>query len=75
MKRVRALYQLQSVEAEIDKKGRRLKAIDVSLRDDEAVRSAQHIVDDLERCHERLGAEIRRPELENRGFQEEITAA
>lgn len=75
MKRARALYQLQSVEAEIDKKGRRLKAIDVSLRDDEAVRSAQHSVDELVQRHERLGAEIRRLELESRGFQEEITAA
>ena len=75
MKRAKTLFRLQSVEAEIEKKTKRLKAIGAALRDDEAVQSAQRTVDDLKRRLEKHGAETRRLELESEGFQEEIAAA
>jgi predicted nucleic acid-binding Zn-ribbon protein len=74
MKRARTLYRLQTVEADIDQKSRRLREVETLLGNSKAVKAAQSLVDEAEgRLHKAQG-ETQRLDLENRGLQEEIAA-
>lgn len=74
MKRVRALYRLQTVETEIIQKGRRLKEVDLLLGDNESVKAAQSVVEKAESRLHTAQTESRRLDLEIRGLEEEAAA-
>jgi len=74
MNRARALFRLQTVEAEIAQKSRRLKEIESLLGQNESVKTAQATVERAESRLRAAQAETRRLELESRSLQEEAAA-
>ena len=74
MKRARALHQLQTVEADIDLKSRRLKEVETQLRNNDVVQAARSVVEKAEGRLKKAQAEARRLDLENQGLEGEIKA-
>lgn len=74
MKRAKVLYRLQTVEAEIVQKSRRLKEVDILLGNNESVKAAQGAVEKAESRLRFAQAETRRLDLEIQGLQQETAA-
>lgn len=75
IKRARALYRLQTVEADIDRKSQRLKVVNSRLGDDHVVQAARNAVNSAEKHLKEINAESRQLELESQGLQNEIKSS
>ena len=71
MKRARALYQLQTVETDIDQKSRRLKDVEASLGESDAVREARVAVEKAEKWLKESKSTVQRLEFEDQRLQTE----
>jgi uncharacterized protein len=74
MKRARALYQLQTVETDIDQKSRRLKEVEASLGESEALREARSAVEKAEKQLKESKAKVQRLESDHQHLQSETAA-
>lgn len=74
MKRARALDRLQTVEASIAQKSRRLQDVEAQLSDSDAVQAAERAVDEAETRLANAEAVARRLDLETRSIESEIKA-